>query len=89
MKFILKVTSVSKLSDDKLLVQLQGKYGHSSLMVPMSQQSRLSVGRQFILATEGLLQDISELDETQESSTDSLSPMIAPMTRPRAIKLED
>jgi|HubBroStandDraft_2_1064218.scaffolds.fasta_scaffold2729649_1 hypothetical protein len=89
MKVILKVTSVSKLTDDKLLVQLQGKYGHSSLMVPIAQQAFVSVGRQFILGDEKPLQSIGELDETEETLPESLSPMISPMNKPRSIKLED
>jgi hypothetical protein len=68
---------------------VQGKYGHSSLTVPMSQQSYISVGKEFILGTENVLQAIGEMDETKDALPESLSPMLAPMARPRPIKLED
>jgi hypothetical protein len=31
MRVLMKVTSANKHTDDKLLVQLQGQYGHASL----------------------------------------------------------
>lgn len=64
MKFIFAVTGTQKLTDDKLLVQLQGQYGHVSLNLPLSQ--RLTVGDELILASEeGGIGRIDEIDEVR------------------------
>jgi hypothetical protein len=36
MKLILKVTGVTKITDDKQLVQLEGKFGNVSLNLPLT-----------------------------------------------------
>lgn len=67
MKVILKVTGITEVRDGKLLVQLQGKYGHAQLDVPASEQSGLTVGTKFTLSHEGL-GIVGTIDETLERS---------------------
>jgi hypothetical protein len=47
MKLILKVTGVTKVTDDKQLVQLQGKFGNVSLNLPLT--ARVTIGDEFVL----------------------------------------
>jgi hypothetical protein len=54
LRFVLTVTSVTKLTDGLLLVQLQGPYGHASLNLPISQGSGLRVGQEFHVGAEGV-----------------------------------
>jgi hypothetical protein len=61
----MKVTSAND-SDDKLLVQLQGQYGHASLILPIEQQKFVQVGDEWMLehGEDGLHKTIGELDES-------------------------
>jgi hypothetical protein len=47
MKRELYVTSLSKISEDRMLVQLQGEHGHASLNVSISEN--LKIGQKFCL----------------------------------------
>ena len=49
MKLKLKVTGASKLTGDKLLVQLQGKFGNAQLNLPIDQQKFVQVGDEWTL----------------------------------------
>ena len=83
MRLIMKVTAVTKVTDEKLLVQLQGKYGNAQLNLPNSQQASLTVGSEYILGTdEGTLEPIGTIDEVRERNRQALSPMLSPMTPP-------
>jgi hypothetical protein len=66
MKVLMSVTGVTKLTDERLLVQLQGKYGNAQLNLPIDQRRGLNVGDQWTLehstASPGF---IGELDETK------------------------
>ena len=44
MRILMKVTSANKQTDDKLLVHLQGQYGHASLILPIEQEKFVQVG---------------------------------------------
>jgi hypothetical protein len=52
MKFILKVTAITKIADDRILVQLQGQYGNAQLDLPNNHQDVLHVGQDFELSSE-------------------------------------
>ena len=67
MKLKLKVTGASKLTDDKLLVQLQGKFGNAQLNLPMEQQKFVQVGDEWILGCGKAIPDRTELDETEKT----------------------
>jgi hypothetical protein len=63
----LKVTGTTKVTDDRLLVQLQGKYGHAQLNLPINQQLAVRVGDEWTLEHGGEGLGIrGELDETAE-----------------------
>src|SRR5208337_1824770 len=49
MRLLLKVTGANKLTDDKLLVQLQGKFGNAQLNLPIHQQKFVQVGDEWTL----------------------------------------
>ncbi|MGB7436396.1 MAG: hypothetical protein WBW49_13365 [Candidatus Acidiferrum sp.] len=66
MKLKLKVTGASKLTDDKLLVQLQGKFGNAQLNLPIHQQKFVQVGDEWTLDSGKATPDIAELDETEK-----------------------
>ncbi len=66
MKLKLKVTGASKLTDDKLLVQLQGKFGNAQLNLPIHQQKFVQVGDEWTLGCGKAIPDIAELDETEK-----------------------
>jgi hypothetical protein len=67
MKLLMNVTGVTKLSDERLLVQLQGKYGNVQLNLPMDQRRGLNVGDQWTLEhATGALGFVGELDETKQ-----------------------
>ena len=51
MRILMKVTSANKQTDDKLLVQLQGQYGHASLILPIEQEKFVQVGDEWTLST--------------------------------------
>jgi hypothetical protein len=78
MKLIFKVTGVSKITDDKQLVQLQGKFGHVSLNLPLT--ARVTVGDEFVLGRhqETALGHVGDIDETRNA----FSPMVAPGISP-------
>jgi hypothetical protein len=83
MKFVLTVTGITKVADDRLLVQLQGPYGHSQLNLPVSQQNGLMIGQEFHLAHETSRPFIGEINEVEERERRTLlSPPIAPLTMP-------
>ncbi len=67
MKLLMKITAVTKITDERLLVQLQGKYGNAQLNLPISQQAALRVGEEYTLEQSmrgiGI---IGELNETEE-----------------------
>jgi hypothetical protein len=44
MQFILRVTGVTKVTDERILVQLQGQHGNAQLDLPTSHQKALHVG---------------------------------------------
>ena len=69
MVVLMKVTS-AKHTDDKLLVQLQGQYGHASLILPIEQQKFVQVGDEWTLehGEDGLHKIIGELDESFDES---------------------
>ena len=69
MKVLMKLTSVVKLTDDKLLVQLQGKYGNAQLQLPVNQQDGLRVGDEYTVEHSTGMGFIGELDESKEHST--------------------
>ena len=64
MKVKLKVTGANKTTDDKLFVQLQGKFGHAQLTLPIEQQSFVRVGDEWLLGSGKAIPDRAELDET-------------------------
>ncbi len=77
------ITSITKLTDDRLLVQLQGQYGNSQLLLPMNQQAGLSVGQEFHLQTEPTsLPFIGQIDEVAEKGAGRAG-LTAPQTMPR------
>jgi hypothetical protein len=80
MKLIMTVTSITKLTDDKLLVQLQGQYGTSQLMLSLNQQSGLKVGQEFHLESDTGLPFIGVIDEVEQRSP---VPGSVPQTMPR------
>ena len=49
MRVLMKVTSANKQTDDKLLVQLQGQYGHASLILPIEPEKFVQVGDEWTL----------------------------------------
>jgi len=49
MQVEMEITSVTKISDEKLLVQLQGTFGNAQLSLPIDQAPGLVVGKRFIL----------------------------------------
>ena len=52
MRVLMKVTSANKQTkqtDDRLLVQLQGQYGHASLILPIEQEKFVQVGDEWTL----------------------------------------
>jgi hypothetical protein len=55
----------NKHTDDEFLVQLQGRYGHTSLILPIGQQKFVQVGDEWKLehGEDGLHKTIGELDE--------------------------
>jgi hypothetical protein len=65
MKLILKVTGVTKVTDDKQLVQLQGKFGNVSLNLPLT--ARVTIGDEFVLGRhqETALGHVGDIDETR------------------------
>ena len=65
MKISMKVTSANKHTDDEFLVQLQGQYGHASLILPIAQQKFVQVGDEWKLehGEDGLHKTMGELDE--------------------------
>jgi len=65
MKISMKVTSANKHTDDEFLVQLQGLYGHASLILPIAQQKFVQVGDEWKLehGEDGLHKTMGELDE--------------------------
>jgi hypothetical protein len=73
MRVLMKVTSANKHTDDKLLVQLQGQYGHASLILPIEQQRFVQVGDEWTLehGEDGLHKIIGELDESFDNSRDA------------------
>jgi hypothetical protein len=74
MRVEMKVTSANKLTDDdKLLVQLQGQYGHASLNLPIDQQKFVQVGDKWTLehGEDGLHKIIGELDESFDDSREA------------------
>jgi hypothetical protein len=70
MRVLMKVTSANKQTDDKLLVQLQGQYGHASLILPIEQEKFVQVGDEWTLehGEDGLHKIIGELDESFDDS---------------------
>jgi hypothetical protein len=70
MKISMKVTSANKHADDEFLVQLQGQYGHASLILPIAQQKFVQVGDEWTLehGEDGLHKIIGELDESFDDS---------------------
>ena len=70
MRILMKVTSANKQTDDKLLVQLQGQYGHASLILPIEQEKFVQVGDEWTLehGEDGLHKIIGELDESFDES---------------------
>ena len=66
MKLLLKVTGANKLTDDKLLVQLQGKFGNAQLNLPTDQQTFVHVGDEWTLGCGKAIPDRAELDETEK-----------------------
>jgi hypothetical protein len=70
MKISMKVTSANKHTDDEFLVQLQGQYGHASLILPIAQQKFVQVGDEWTLehGEDGLHKIIGELDESFDDS---------------------
>jgi hypothetical protein len=83
MKLIFKVTGVSKITDDKQLVQLQGKFGHVSLNLPLT--ARVTVGDEFVLGRhqETALGHVGDIDETRDPH-DAFTPMLSPLPEPSA-----
>jgi hypothetical protein len=69
----LKVTGITKVTDDRLLVQLQGKHGNSQLNLPISQQSFVKVGDEWVLHSGKALPGAGELDETAEKRESKFS----------------
>jgi flagellar basal body rod protein FlgF len=70
MRVLMKVTNANKQTDDKLLVQLQGQYGHASLILPIEQEKFVQVGDEWTLehGEDGLHKIIGELDESFDDS---------------------
>jgi hypothetical protein len=70
MRVLMKVTSANKQPDDKLLVQLEGQYGHASLILPIEQEKFVQVGHEWTLehGEDGLHKIIGELDESFDAS---------------------
>ena len=70
MRVLMKVTSANKQTDDKLLVQLQGQYGHASLILPIEQEKFVQIGDEWTLehGEDGLHKIIGELDESFDNS---------------------
>ena len=70
MRVLMKVTSANKQTDDELLVQLQGPYGHASLILPIEQEKFVQVGDEWTLehGEDGLHKIIGELDESFDDS---------------------
>jgi hypothetical protein len=73
MKILMKVTGATKLTDDRLLVQLQGKYGNAQLNLPIEQQKFVQEGDEWTLehGEDGLHKIIGELDESFDDSQDA------------------
>jgi len=66
MRLLLKVTGANKLTDDKLLVQLQGKFGNAQLNLPIHQQKFVQVGDEWTLGCGKAISDREELAETEK-----------------------
>lgn len=60
-KVLMKVTSVAKVND-RLLVQLQGEYGNTSLNLPLSQQEFVRVDDEWTLEHSNVEATISVLN---------------------------
>jgi hypothetical protein len=69
-RFIFRVTGVTKLTDEKLLVQLAGKHGNLQLNLPLDQQEGFKVGDEFTLANLGGIGFVGMIDEVQERETE-------------------
>jgi hypothetical protein len=56
------------ITNERILVQLQGKYGNAQLHLPTSQESALRLGDECTLehSTGGIIKIIGELDEAEE-----------------------
>jgi len=73
MRLKLKVTGANKLTDDKLLVQLQGKFGNAQLNLPIGQERFVKVGDEWLLSGGKAVPDHEELDETQKPTEPTTS----------------
>jgi hypothetical protein len=73
MRLKMKVTGANKLTDDKLLVQLRGKFGNAQLSVPIDQQRFVKVGDEWLLSSGKAIPDREELDETQKPTEPTTS----------------
>jgi hypothetical protein len=73
MKLKLKVTGANKLTDDRLLVQLQGTFGNAQLNLAIDQQRFVKVGDEWVLSSGKAIPDRAELDETQKPTEPSTS----------------
>lgn len=73
MKILMKITGATKLTDDRPLVQLQGKYGNAQPNVPIEQQKFVQEGDEWTLVQgeDGLHKIIVELDESFDDSQDA------------------
>ena len=79
MKLVFNVTGVQKVSDSKLLVQLQGKYGHIALDLPLGHM--VSVGTRFVLDDKDAVTSLVAIDETVPVSIGL--PRTPPQTMPK------
>jgi hypothetical protein len=78
MKLVFKVTGVTKVTDERQLVQLQGKLGHVSLNLPLT--ARITIGDEFVLGRhqETALGHVGDIDETRSAFDPMLAPMLTP-----------
>jgi len=79
MKLIFKTTGVTKVTDERQLVQLQGETGHASLNLPLSVS--VTIGDEFLLERhpQSALGHVGDVDETRDPYAPSLQKLITPL----------
>jgi hypothetical protein len=89
MKLKMKVTSVMKVNDQKILVNLAGKHGHIALDLPIDHGQHIYIGAEFTLEYNvGSLGFIGEIDEVADDDDKKVTTTTLPLGG-RTITLPD